>query len=164
MGRGSACRVSPTADARLGPIVLLDCILGNCGWSVIAVLLPIYHLGCGQLRFSIPWLECSLKFQKSPRSITLAHRDVIWGASIPSTELLADRELRWVFTLPALAQLRVQGVAQPVAEQIDRHHQYHKRQRREDYQPPFAAEQIIIARADQRAQRGFSRRQSEAQK
>ena len=44
------------------------------------------------------------------------------------------------------AQLRVERIAQPVAEQIDREHHDHERRAREDRDPPLARKQEIVAR------------------
>ena len=57
-------------------------------------------------------------------------------------------------------QPRVQRVAQPIAEQIDRQHHQHERDARENRHPPLAAEQEVISYADQRAERGLGRRQA----
>src|SRR6478735_8802155 len=51
------------------------------------------------------------------------------------------------------SELRVERVAQPVAEQIDRQDQRRKREAGKGHDPPFAREQIVVADADQRAER-----------
>lgn len=51
-----------------------------------------------------------------------------------------------------LAQFRVQRVAQPVAQEVDRQSQCQKHARREEQDPPFAREQEALADADQGAQ------------
>src|SRR5665213_206272 len=52
------------------------------------------------------------------------------------------------------SQFRIERVAQPVAEQVDRQDQGGESKAREGDDPPFAGEQIIVADPDQRAQRG----------
>src|SRR4051812_35593255 len=64
---------------------------------------------------------------------------------------LRSRTLRVGSVIPS-PQLRVEGVAQPVAQQVDRQGQDRQGQAREDGDPPFAGEQEAVADADQRAQ------------
>src|SRR5450631_1801843 len=52
------------------------------------------------------------------------------------------------------SQLRIERVAQPVAEQVDCENQRGQRDARECDDPPFAGEQIIVADTDQGAERG----------
>jgi hypothetical protein len=64
---------------------------------------------------------------------------------------------------PCLAQARVQRVAQPVTQQVDRQRDQHQHHAGEHRDPPFAREQIVVADADQRAQRRRRRRRTDAQ-
>ena len=57
-----------------------------------------------------------------------------------------------------LPQPRVQRVAQPVAQQVDRQHQDRQRGAGEDGDPPFAGEQDVVADPDQGADQGLGRR------
>src|SRR3954465_8927430 len=50
-------------------------------------------------------------------------------------------------------QLRIEGVAQPVAEQIDRQDQGGERDPGKGDDPPFAGEQIVVADPDQGSER-----------
>src|SRR6478672_6365966 len=52
------------------------------------------------------------------------------------------------------SEFRIERVAQPVAEQVDRQDQSGQRNAGEGHDPPFAGEQIIVADPDQRAERG----------
>ena len=57
----------------------------------------------------------------------------------------------------------IEGVAQPVAQQVDRQHQGGQRDAGEDRDPPVARQQDLVAEADQRAERGLGRRQADAE-
>ena len=61
------------------------------------------------------------------------------------------------------AQPRVQRVAQPVAQQVDRQHHQHQGDAGEDRHPPLAGEQEVVADPDQRAERRLGRRQADAE-
>src|SRR5882672_2824305 len=60
-------------------------------------------------------------------------------------------------------QLRIQRVAQPVAEQIHREHQRHQRDAGKYRDPPFPREQELVADADQRAQGRTGGRHADAE-
>src|SRR3712207_6296983 len=62
-----------------------------------------------------------------------------------------------------LPQLRIQGVAEPVAQQVDREDHRDEGGSREDGDPPLAAEEKIVADPDQRAERGLGRRHADAE-
>ena len=53
-------------------------------------------------------------------------------------------------------ELRVERVAQPVAEQVHGEDEGGQRQAGEGDDPPFAGEQEVVADADQRAERGLA--------
>src|SRR5690606_5121045 len=61
------------------------------------------------------------------------------------------------------AQLGVERVAQPVAQQVHRQHQRDQGDARENRNPPHAREQVAVADADQRAQRRRGGRHAHAQ-
>src|SRR4029077_4910696 len=61
------------------------------------------------------------------------------------------------------SQTRVEGIAQPVAEQVDGQHHHAQHHAREDRNPPLPGEQEIVADANQRAQRGLGGRQTDAE-
>src|SRR5690606_35527914 len=65
-------------------------------------------------------------------------------------------------TSSASPQLRVQGIAQPIAEQIDRQHQCSKGDARKYDDPILSRHEEVVADADQRAERRLGRRQSDA--
>src|SRR5664279_2447905 len=52
------------------------------------------------------------------------------------------------------SQLRIERIAQPVAEQVDREDQRRQRKAREGDNPPFAGKQVVVADPDQGAERG----------
>src|SRR5260370_238819 len=52
------------------------------------------------------------------------------------------------------SEFRIERVAQPVAEQVDRKDQARQRKAREGDDPPFPGKQIIVADPHQRAERG----------
>src|SRR5262249_54372280 len=52
------------------------------------------------------------------------------------------------------SQFRIERIAQPVAQQVDGEDQAGERNAGEGDDPPFAGEQIVVADADQRAERG----------
>src|SRR6201991_4865740 len=53
----------------------------------------------------------------------------------------------------ALSKLRIECVAQPVAEQVNGEDQSRQRYAGEGDDPPFAREQVVVADPDQRAER-----------
>src|SRR5712691_8141067 len=61
------------------------------------------------------------------------------------------------------SQLRVQRVAQPVAQKVHRQNQGGERDAGEHGDPPVARLQHLVAEANQRAERGLGRRQADAQ-
>src|SRR3954468_6750686 len=63
----------------------------------------------------------------------------------------------------ALSQARVQGIAQPVAEQVHRQHECRQRDAGKDRDPPFAGEEILLSGLDQRAERGLRRGKADAE-
>src|SRR5580698_713177 len=85
-------------------------------------------------------------------------RRTLWRVT-NSTPRLRTERTGWVMRSDvlewgiALSQLRIKRVAQPVAEQIDREDQSGQRDAGEGHDPPFAREQIIVADADQGAER-----------
>src|SRR3954453_10916059 len=64
----------------------------------------------------------------------------------------------------ASSEFRVQRIAQPVAEQIDGQDQTCKGKTGKGDDPPLAGEQVIVADADQRAQRRHGVRHAGAEK
>src|SRR5271165_3554816 len=62
------------------------------------------------------------------------------------------------------AQFRIERVAQPVAQEIDRQDQNRQHDSRENRDPPVAREQIVVAIADQSAERRLGRRQPDPEK
>src|SRR5271169_1464965 len=62
------------------------------------------------------------------------------------------------------AQFRIEGVAQPVAQKIDRQDKNGQYDPRENRNPPVAGEQIVVTIADQRAERRLGRRQPDPEK
>src|SRR5271169_2298565 len=62
------------------------------------------------------------------------------------------------------AQFRIERVAQPVAQEIDRQDQNGQHYSRKNRYPPVAREQIVVAVADQCAERRLGRRQSDPEK
>src|SRR3954471_15267499 len=72
--------------------------------------------------------------------------------------------LLWLAITASLSsQLRIERVAQPVAEQVHRQHQRGERGAGKDGDPPVARLQHLVAEPDQRAERGLGRRQADAQ-
>src|ERR1700712_3518228 len=53
----------------------------------------------------------------------------------------------------ASSELRIERVAQPVAEQVDEEDQARQRHARKGDDPPFAGEQVVVADPDQGAER-----------
>src|SRR5450755_1199758 len=68
-------------------------------------------------------------------------------------------------TLPArrLLQPRIERVAKPIAEQIDRQHHGDQRRARKNRDPPLARKKKVITDADQRPQRWLRRRDADAE-
>src|SRR5260370_26142107 len=65
-----------------------------------------------------------------------------------------------VLRMLSSVQLRIERVAQPVAQEIDRQDQQHQHDPREQRDPPIARQQVLAANPDQRAERAFVRRQT----
>ena len=87
----------------------------------------------------------------------VVHRDQQAAARRKLDPEALDREQRH------LLQSRIERVAQPVAQQVDREHHDHQRRSGKDGDPPFAREQEIVADAYQRAQRRLRRRHAYAE-
>jgi hypothetical protein len=58
---------------------------------------------------------------------------------------------------------RVERIAQPVAQKVDRQRQRQQRHGREEQDPPLAGEQKALPDADQRAERGLGRRRADTE-
>src|SRR5882724_291455 len=85
-------------------------------------------------------------------------RSTLWRVTNSTSRLRTERtgsvmrsdipELRRVSS-----EFRIEGVAQPVAEQVDREDQRREGKARKGDDPPLAGKQIIVANPDQRAER-----------
>src|SRR5439155_2689269 len=108
---------------------------------------------------SVPW-----RVGNSTRSPSAAKSAPAVTLQQPVPRRGAPRSIRlqtagfWSF------QFRIQRVAQPIAEQIDRQHQDDQRGAGEYGDPPLPREQEIVADPDQRPQRWAHRRHADAEK
>src|SRR5215831_11603321 len=78
--------------------------------------------------------------------------------SVPRREANSTWRLRTERTVSVMDELDspelwIERVAQPVAEQVDGEDQHSEREAREGDDPPFAGEQVVVADADQGAER-----------
>src|SRR5712675_814430 len=86
-------------------------------------------------------------------------RSVRWRVTNSTLRLRTERTgsvmRRDILKMRGLSsQLRIERVAQPVAEQVDGEDQRRQREAWEGDDPPFAGKQVIVADPDQGAERG----------
>src|SRR5579863_10182094 len=84
-------------------------------------------------------------------------RNTLWRVTNSTRRLRTERTgsvMRSDFSKARSSKFRIERIAQPIAEQVDRKDQNRERKSREGHDPPLAGKQIIVADPDQGAERG----------
>src|SRR5690606_5426175 len=90
------------------------------------------------------------------KEISSSARSVPWRLGNSTTRFLTCKRLIVLFggtttqstaaTGSTSSETRVQGITQPVTQQVDRQGNQHQHETREDRDPPFTREQVVIAK------------------